>query len=172
VAQQPLRGGKVARLDRAQERGLVLGDRIDGRSMLDEQVDGLHVVPEGGGPETVLGLRALPQEEAGHRDVLAAGDRVPERGGLPGALGEGGRVDVGARFQEQAGQAHRAVRRPGGRRQAAQEVQGSAPAIVDGTEQRGVRREQRGHRGDVQGLERAEEAGPAHAAGSRLSRRA
>jgi hypothetical protein len=51
-------------------------------------------------------------------------------------------------------------------------VERGALAVVDGAEEGGIRREDLGHRVDVQGLEGAEETRSAHRAAAALSRRA
>jgi hypothetical protein len=54
VPQESLGGHEAAPLDRAQERRLVLGDRVQARPAPDQQVDGLQVLGEGGRPQAVL----------------------------------------------------------------------------------------------------------------------
>src|SRR5262245_27003818 len=112
VVEEPLRGLETVPLGRAQEGRLVLGDGVETGARLHEQVDGFHVVVKPRGPEAILRRGAALQEELRQGQVAAAGERVPERRGLEGAipLDKGRLVDVEAAVEEEPGQRERSER--------------------------------------------------------------
>src|SRR5215813_12337529 len=105
VMQEPLRGLEAAPLDCPEERRLVLRDGVEAGAGLHEEINGLHIVVKPRGPEAVLRCGAALQEELCQGQVAAAGERVPERGGLESAapLDEGRLVDVEATVEEEPG---------------------------------------------------------------------
>src|SRR5262249_21361929 len=135
--QQLLRRVEVTRLHRRQERRLVLDAVVDAGAVAHEEPDRGEVAAEGRGPQAVVGIAAALQQELGQRQVLPAGDRVPEWRCLPPALAEGLAVEVEPRFEQHLGGLHAVPDLRRLRLRAATDVQPVAAALVADLEERG-----------------------------------
>src|SRR5262249_28271502 len=97
--EQRLGGREATPLDRAEERRLVLDDRVDVSAVRGEEADGVEIVAVGRRPQTVIGVGAALQENLRERQVAATAHGVPGGRGLPLPFCEGRRVEAEAAIE-------------------------------------------------------------------------